>query len=80
MGTMLTVLMLSVVFIAIIALQAPGLIKKKMWRELAAFTVLLIIGMIYSYGQALNLPLPNPTEGIMTIFGPVGKYLEKLLS
>ncbi|MFZ5631565.1 MAG: hypothetical protein ACOY40_01835 [Bacillota bacterium] len=74
------VFLLSIIFMAIIAFEAPGLIKKKMWRELAAFSVLLIIGMAYSYGLVLDLPLPNPTEGIMAIFEPVGKYLEKLLS
>lgn len=72
--------LLSLVFIAIIAYEAPGLIKQKMWRELAAFGVLLIIGMVYSYGQVLNLPLPNPTKGIEAVFKPVSQYLEKLLS
>ncbi|MCL6610798.1 MAG: hypothetical protein K6T66_04565 [Peptococcaceae bacterium] len=71
---------LIIIFIAIIAIEAPGLIRKKMWRELAAFGVLLIIGMIYSFGQVLDLPLPNPTEGIMAVFEPVSRYLEKLLS
>lgn len=70
----------SLIFIAIIAFEAPGLIKKKMWRELAAFGVLMLIGMFYSYGQILDLPLPNPTKGIMAIFKPVSQYLEKLLS
>lgn len=70
----------SLIFIAIIAFEVPDLIKKKMWRELAAFGVLMLIGMFYSYGQILDLPLPNPTEGIMAIFKPVSQYLEKLLS
>jgi hypothetical protein len=72
--------LLSLIFIGIIAYEAPGLFKKKMWRELAAFSVLLIIGMIYSYGQVLELPLPNPTKGIEAVFRPVSEYLEKLLS
>lgn len=70
----------SLIFIAIIAFEAPDLIKKKMWRELTAFGVLMLIGMFYSYGQILDLPLPNPTDGIMAIFKPVSQYLEKLLS
>ncbi|MCL5290417.1 MAG: hypothetical protein M1489_05235 [Firmicutes bacterium] len=70
----------SLIFIAIIAFEAPDLIKKKMWRELTAFGVLMLIGMFYSYGQILDLPLPNPTKGIMAIFKPVSQYLEKLLS
>lgn len=74
------VYLLTLIFLGIIAFEAPGLIKKKMWRELAAFSVLLIIGMIYSYGQVLNLPLPNPTKGIEAVFKPVSQYLEKALS
>ncbi len=73
-------IILSLLFIAIIALEAPRLARQKMWRELAAFGVLLIIGMIYSYGQVLGLPLPNPTDWIMAIFKPVSLYLEKILS
>lgn len=72
--------LLSLIFLGIIAYEAPGLVKKKMWRELAAFSVLLIIGMIYSYGQILNLPLPNPTRGVEAIFKPVSEYVEKILS
>lgn len=71
---------MSLIFIVIIAIDAPVLIKKRMWRELAAFSVLLIIGMVYSYGQVLDLPLPNPTDYITAIFKPVSQYLEKLLS
>lgn len=74
------IFLLGLIFIGIIAVEAPGLIKKRMWRELAAFLGLLIIGMIYSYGQVLDLPLPNPTDLIMAIFKPVSQYLEKILS
>lgn len=72
--------LLSLIFIAIIAFEVPGLVRQKMWRELATFSVLLIIGMVYSYGQVLNLPLPNPTAGIEAVFKPVSQYIEKLLS
>ena len=76
----MTVAVLSILFIAIIAFEVPGLLRKKMWRELAAFSVLLLLGMLYSFGQALEVPLPNPTRGIMTIFEPVSLIIEKLLS
>ncbi|MDD4237621.1 MAG: hypothetical protein PHT62_03560 [Desulfotomaculaceae bacterium] len=74
------ILLLVLVFAVIIALEAPGLVRKKMWRELTAFSVLLLIGMILSFGQVLQLPLPNPTSGIDAVFGPFSKYIEKLLS
>ena len=76
----MVILWLSILFISIITFEVPGLIRKKLWRELAAFSVLLVVGMIYSYGLVLNLPLPNPTKGIMAVFKPVGQFFEKLLS
>jgi hypothetical protein len=70
---------LTILFLAIIAFQVPPLIKKQMWRDLAAFSVLMIMGMVLSYGQLLNLPLPNPVEIVETIFTPVTAYLDNLL-
>lgn len=74
------VCLLSLIFMGIITLEAPGLIKKKMWRELAAFGIVLVIGMIYSFGLALDLPLPNPTVGVEAVFKPLSEYLDKILS
>jgi len=50
-----------------------------MWRELIAFSVLLLIGMIYSYGQVLALSLPNPATVLDFLFQPVSQYLDKIL-
>ncbi len=72
--------LLALVFIAIIAFDVPGLVRKKMWRELAAFSVLLLIGMVLGFGLVLELPLPNPTKGIEAVFRPAGRYIESLLS
>ncbi|HBC91767.1 MAG TPA: hypothetical protein DCZ10_02380 [Pelotomaculum sp.] len=72
--------LLILVFVAIIAFEAPGLVKKKMWRELAAFSVLLLIGMVLSFGQVLKLPVPNPTKGIDAVFKPVTQFIERMLT
>ncbi|TEB16468.1 hypothetical protein Psfp_01296 [Pelotomaculum sp. FP] len=74
------IVLLVLVFIAIIAFEAPGLVKKKMWRELVAFSVLLLIGMVLSFGQALKLPVPNPTKGIDAVFKPVTQFIESMLT
>ncbi|TEB07326.1 hypothetical protein Psch_00873 [Pelotomaculum schinkii] len=74
------IVLLILAFIAIIAFEAPGLVKKKMWRELAAFSVLLLIGMVLSFGQALKLPVPNPTKGIDAVFKPVTQFIESMLT
>lgn len=72
-------ILLIIVFGLIIAAQAPPLIKKKMWKELAAFGVLLLIGMFYSFGLALNLPVPNPAKAVEAVFAPLTKLIQKVL-
>ncbi|MGB9803624.1 hypothetical protein [Desulfofundulus sp.] len=74
------VALLVVIFILIIALQVPPLVKKKMWRELVAFSVLLLIGMIYSFGLALKIPLPNPARAVEAVFAPLTNLIQKALT
>jgi hypothetical protein len=71
--------LLALIILGIIAYEVPGLIKERMWRELIAFSVLLLIGMIYSYGQVLALSLPNPATVLDFLFQPVSQYLDKIL-
>lgn len=74
------VILIVLVIAVIIAFEAPGLFRRKMWRELATFGVLMFIGAVLSLGRALKLPVPNPTRGIEAIFGPVTRYIENLLT
>ncbi|MCD5407089.1 MAG: hypothetical protein LRZ99_05305 [Desulfotomaculum sp.] len=75
----MTILVLLVLFAVIIAYEAPGLIKKKRWWDLAAFSVLMLLGSTLSFGLALDLPLPNPLIVVEAIFAPVTQYLDRLL-
>lgn len=75
----MVVLILLSVFGAIIALEVPGLVRKRMWGELAAFAVLLAVGMVFSVAQVLNLPLPNPTRFIDALFEPVAGVINRIL-
>lgn len=69
------VIVLILVFAVIIALQVPGLVKGRLWKELTVFFILLSLGMIYSVGQIYNWPLPNPTKRMEYMFEPVSKML-----
>lgn len=71
---------LSFVFFLIILYEVPRLINDKMWRELIAFSVLMLIGMTVSYAQVLDLPIPNPTKAIIKVFKPVSMWVDKMLS
>lgn len=60
------VLVISV-FIIIAWLHIPILIKQKLWRELAAFSVLLGIGFVLSLLQIIGIKIPSPNKGIMIL-------------
>lgn len=60
------VLVISV-FIIIAWLHIPILIKQKLCRELAAFSVLLGIGFVLSLLQVIGIKIPSPNKGIMIL-------------
>ncbi len=70
------VFLLILAFIGIILFEVPGLIKKKMWRELAAFSLYLSIGMALSIPQVLGIILPNPSKAIEVLIKPISELLK----
>jgi len=54
----------------IVAIELPPLVRKKMWGEVAAFSILMLIGSFLSLALALGIKLPNPTEYLMTLLQP----------
>ncbi|RJQ28850.1 MAG: hypothetical protein C4589_05730 [Peptococcaceae bacterium] len=66
----------ALVFLGIILFETPILVKKKMWRELAAFAVYLGIGMALIIPQVLEVDLPGPSEFIETLFKPLVEWLK----
>lgn len=70
------IVLLIMAFIGIILFEAPGLIKKKMWRELTTFSLYLSIGMALSIPQVLGITLPNPTKAIEVLVKPISELLK----
>lgn len=67
-------------FGAIIAFEVPGMVKKKLWRELVVFSVILVIGMIYTLGSVIEMNLlPNPAKIMEFIFEPSANAIVKML-
>jgi uncharacterized membrane protein (DUF2068 family) len=54
--------LLIVVYALILLMEAPGLIKKKYWRELIAFSVLLTLGFTLCILQTMRVNVPNPVK------------------
>ncbi|MDN5347469.1 MAG: hypothetical protein PWP65_1033 [Clostridia bacterium] len=70
------IVLLILLFAGIILFEVPGLVKKKMWRELAAFLAYLLIGMALSIPQVLGVKLPNPTKAIEALIKPISELLK----
>lgn len=64
-------MLLVLAFAAIAAIEVPGMLKKKQWGELAAFTVILALTFGLSAAMTLRVKVPNPTRLLMQIFGPL---------
>lgn len=73
-------ILVGMFFIVVIALELPYLIKNKLWREVAAFSGLIIIGMIYGFGLVLDLQIPNLVDLVEIVFIPVTRFIEQMLS
>lgn len=69
------VFLLILIFLAIITYEVPGLVKKQLWRELVAFSVLLAFGMFLSIGQILGYTMPNPVNGLKLVIGSIKQLL-----
>lgn len=67
-------------FIIIIALELPGLIRDKKWKELVTFAVLLLLGIALSTSVSLDLKIPNLTDITDNIFRPLSEEVNRILS
>lgn len=75
----MNVFLLLLLFAVIIAVVAPELVRMKSYREIWAFAGVTLIAMVLSFGQALQLPIPNIPKGIEALVRPVYLAFERLL-
>lgn len=54
-------------------LEVPGLMQPEKRGELIAFCGFLLIGMVLAVAITLKLPLPNPVNGIESVFRPIAR-------
>ncbi len=58
-------LVLIAVYIAIIILEVPTLIKNGWQREMVAFSLVFVLGVYLSLAQYYQWPLGNPLQNII---------------
>ena len=66
---------------AIISLfEISPLVKKKWWREIIVYSILLSVGMTLAILISNDVTIPTPIDLLTKIYSPVTNFMEKVLS
>lgn len=68
---MLPIIGILAVVIVIIVLEVPMLWRKKWYKELWVFSIILLFGTVLSIAIALRVKLPNLIDWMIVIYNPV---------
>ncbi|MCR4403630.1 MAG: hypothetical protein NUW12_12845 [Firmicutes bacterium] len=68
--------LLILAFVAIIAWEMPGILRRKERGELALFIALVLIAFAVSFLQTIGVPVPNPVKGIEFLTGRLVRLFE----
>jgi hypothetical protein len=63
----------------IMAIEIPGLLKKKWKKELWVFVILMVFSVGVSIAQSLQVKLPNPLDWITAVYQPFTNLVMKWL-
>ncbi len=69
------IILMFAAFAGLIMLEAPGLIKKKQWRELAAYSALMLIAIVISVSYLKHIEIPNPVKNTQYYVKDAFEYL-----
>lgn len=61
------------------ALEAPYLWRKRLYKELILFGLLLLAGVLLGVLQSLGVPIPNPLDAITLLYKPASDWLVAIL-
>lgn len=56
------ILLLVLAFIGMALFEAPGLVRRRWWRELAVFAATLGLAFMLSLMRVIGVDLPNPNK------------------
>jgi hypothetical protein len=61
-------------------IEVPPLVKKKWWREIIVYLILLSVGMTLAILISKDVTIPTPIDLLTKIYSPVTNFFEKILS
>ena len=59
--------------------EVPGLVKSKLWGELAVFSFFWLLGLVMAVVLMLGGKIPNPNHAIEALVKGVGNLLKTLI-
>ena len=62
--------LLITIWLIIIMIELPSLIKKSLYHEILLFTILFAAGVYMSLAQFYDWPLYNPLEPLIMLLAP----------
>lgn len=69
------IILIVLVFLGLFLYEAPGLVAEEYWRELAVFTLLLLLGLFLSIFLASGVELPYVESVWLDLFTGLKKGL-----
>ncbi|MGI6066711.1 MAG: hypothetical protein ACOYI2_09515 [Bacillota bacterium] len=70
----------TILFFLIFWYEGIKLIKEKMWKELAVFVGLMLIGMSLSYAYLLDFPILRPVKVVEALLEPIAGWVKTISS
>lgn len=77
---MLASIVIFLIGVMISFFEIPALIKKKRWREITTYFLLLAVGLTLSFLVAFDVTIPSPIDWINKFYSPVTSFMERILS
>lgn len=74
---MLISIIIGCVGVGIAWLEVPTMWKNKHIKELWLFFLLLIAGVTLNIMEVMRVPIPNPIDGLIRLYGPIGDAIMK---
>lgn len=60
-------------------IEIPKMLQQGLYKELGAFSVFLVIGIVCSILKTLDVQLPNPSDFIAWVYSPFQNVIKVLL-
>jgi hypothetical protein len=64
--------------VVVCIVEIPKMLKQKLIRELAAFSVLLLFGTAVGVLKVFDVKVPNPSDLIAWVYSPVSDIMKSL--